>query len=606
MSKSKITKKNTTSLKNQSASRGRFIGLIVALCILVYGNSIGFYFTNWDDPVHVLENPDIKSLSAQNVSNIFSVNERYMYHPLTILSYAINYKFFALSPAGYHLFNLLLHIANALLAFYLLLFLLKNNIVALMASLLFAFHPLASEAVCWVSGRKDVLFTFFFLGSLLSYLKFAETKRTWLYIFSITLFIASMLSKPMAASLPLVLVLFDKYLNRPINLKTITEKIPYAALAVTIFLIPILHKANAPALPDSFSYSFTENYSVLNRILLSINALLFYPFRFLFPYGLTAYHGFPPLQNGSLPLQYFVMPFVLLLLIFVLTRYRNVFKELWFGLLFYAITILPVIHLVPYGTNIYLAERYSYIPMLGLVIVVAGFILKNINIPAIRNKVISIFVAAIAVLAIACINQNQTWKNTIALWDRNVEIYPDGFYGYFNRGNEYKRLNKQAEALADYNSSIKYNSKFMEAYYNRGNVHSDMGSNQDAIGDFTKAIELNPKYFVAYFNRGNSKAAINDFNGAIADYSLAIKIKPGYEEAFANRGNAKGMLKDYAGSIEDYNESIKLNPDNASAICNRALSKLNLNDKAGACADLQLAAQLGNEPAVNLFNNTCK
>ncbi|MBK7855240.1 MAG: glycosyltransferase family 39 protein [Bacteroidetes bacterium] len=136
-------------------------------------------------------------------------------------------------------------------------FILKNNTPALIGALLFALHPLASEPVCWVSGRKDVLFALFFLASLLSYLKFTETKSKLLYAISLVLFIASMLSKPMAATFPLVLVLFDRYLNRHINFKTIIEKIPFAIVAVAIFLIPIVHKANAPTLPDSFSYSLS-------------------------------------------------------------------------------------------------------------------------------------------------------------------------------------------------------------------------------------------------------------------------------------------------------------------------------------------------------------
>ncbi|MBK7855241.1 MAG: hypothetical protein IPJ79_10330 [Bacteroidetes bacterium] len=117
-------KKNSTpssAKKNgrQSTAKGNtlLIILLIAACLIVYGNSIGYNFTNWDDPVHVLENPDIKSLSAQNVLNMFSVNERYMYHPLTIISYVINYSFSGLSPGGYHFLNLLLHIGNALLFF---------------------------------------------------------------------------------------------------------------------------------------------------------------------------------------------------------------------------------------------------------------------------------------------------------------------------------------------------------------------------------------------------------------------------------------------------------------------------------------------------------
>lgn len=602
----KDNKRSTT--ESDSRNKLLLLGIIVGACLVVYGASVGFAFTNWDDPVHVLENPDIKSLSAESVARMFSPNERYMYHPLTVLSYTVNYKISALSPAGYHVLNLLLHIGTALLVFNLLLFLFKNNMVALAGTLLFALHPLASEPVCWISGRKDLLFGFFFIAGLLWYLRFTETKNKSNYIFSLLLFTASMLSKPMAASFPLVLFLFDKYFNRSLNGKTVMEKIPFAVVGILIFIVPVLHKEAMPATSDSFSYSFTENYSYVNRILLSINAFCFYPVRFLVPYGLTAYHGFPVLQNGLLPVQYFILPalLVIALLSFFLFRFKITWKRVSFGLLFYLLTIAPVVHLIPYGTNIYLAERYAYIPMLGFVFIFSGYILKYMQAPASRTRIIAFAATAIVIMSFITLNQNKTWKNSLTLWDKNIEIYPEGFYGYFNRGNEFKKQNQLPQALDDYNSSIQYNSRFMEAYYNRGNVQSDLGNNTDAISDFSKAIELNPKYFVAYFNRGNSKAALNNFKEAIDDYTLAINIKPNYEEAYANRGNAKGMLKDYAGSIEDYNQSIKLNPENASAICNRALSKLNLNDKTGACADLQLAAQMGNEPATNLFNNTCR
>ncbi len=581
---------------------------ILLFTLLVYSNSINNGFTNWDDDSHVTANDDIKSLSPASIGKMFKPTEKYMYHPITILSYAINYKFSGLKPKGYHVTNLLLHLLSVSLVFYIMFLLFKRTDTAAVTSLLFAIHPLTTEPVNWVTGRKDVLFAFFFLASLAGYLMYLnKNKNIGYYACSIVLFVLSMLSKPMAASLPVVLFLIDIYFSRKATLKVILEKIPFVVIAVVIVLIPILHAHHAPVNPDAFGYSFHKSVPFENRIFLSCFALIFYLIKFFIPSGLSAYHGFPPADNG-LPLLYYLSPALIFLIAFAAYKSGQYRKQVLFGLLFYLATIVLVVHLIPFGTNIYLAERYAYIPSFGIIFIAGSFYNKVIENAYSKNKKYTIAILSVVVIFFSYItyNQNKVWKDSTALWTNVIENAPDDFYGYFNRGNEEKRLTDTQGAITDYNEAITLNPGFMEAYYNRGIAKGDINDYKGAIADFTKAVDINPRYYVGWFNRGNSKAALQDFSGAIADYNEAIMLKADYKEAFSNRGNAKGAMKDFAGSIEDYNRVIVINPEEAQAYGNRGVSKLNLNDQEGACEDWRKAASLGDEHSDQMLQRFCK
>lgn len=590
--------------KNSTSNSYLLLGGVLLFTLFLFSDSVNHDFTNWDDPVHVIKNESIHSLSATSAGTMFKPNDQYMYHPLTILSYAINYSVSGLKPMGYHLTNLLFHLLNVVLVFSIFFLLFGNSKPAALASLLFAVHPLVSEPVNWVSGRKDVLFAFFFLSSLTCYIQFVKKKKGILYLFfSRILFLFAMLSKPMAASMPLVLILTDIYFNRKFSLRLMAEKIPFFLIAGLILLIPALHSASANHNPEVFSFSFHESFSLFNRIFLSINAAIFYLAKFIAPYNLSAYHGFPATTDQLLPVYYYLSPLLVIVLCFVIYKIKKFRKELVSGFLFYSVTILPVVHLVSYGTNIYLAERYAYIPILGFIFIIISIYTK-LNSPVKRNFGI-IILSSILIFSVITFRQNKTWKNSTALWTHVIAVYPNDFYGYFNRANEEKELKKDQEAIADFNKSIELNPKFMEAWYNRANVKSDGNDLIGAIADFSKAIELKPGYFVAWFNRGNAKAGMGDFKEAIADYNEALRLKPDYKEALSNRGNAKGVMKDFTGSIEDYNQVIRINPAEAEAYSNRGLSRFNLNDTTGACNDWQKATQLGNTPSKEMMERFC-
>ena len=207
--------------------------IILSLCLILAIPAISFFpslkndFLNWDDPQYVTENKMITELSWRNIETIFDSIYMGHYHPLTLLSYALEYRFFKLNPFAYHLTNLILHLINGLLVFWLIWMLKGGVLTSLVVSLLFGIHPLHVESVAWISERKDLLCSFFFLGSLVVYLTYLKTRRRRFYFLSLFLFLLSLLSKSMAVTLPLVLVLCDYLLDRKFDRKCLIEKIPF-------------------------------------------------------------------------------------------------------------------------------------------------------------------------------------------------------------------------------------------------------------------------------------------------------------------------------------------------------------------------------------------
>ncbi|HET6767293.1 MAG TPA: glycosyltransferase family 39 protein, partial [Chitinophagaceae bacterium] len=211
-----------------------FIILLISVVIYlpVYNNK----FLAWDDDVYIKNNPLIYSI---NLKDIFSQYVMGNYHPLTILTFAVEYQFFGLNETGYHAVNLFLHLTNVVLVFYSINLLINKPTVALITALLFGIHPLHVESVAWAAELKDLLYTFFFLASYILYLKYLTNQQKKLYIFSLLLFCLSLLSKAMAASLPVVMLLTDYFKGRKINAKTLLEKGPFILLSIGFGIVAI-------------------------------------------------------------------------------------------------------------------------------------------------------------------------------------------------------------------------------------------------------------------------------------------------------------------------------------------------------------------------------
>lgn len=583
---------------------------------------------DWDDYGYIKNNPLIFSI---NLKEIFSHNVMWNYHPLTITILAIEYHFFGLNPAGYHAVNLLFHLLNVVLVFYSVSLLSDKIEVALITSLLFGIHPIHVESVAWVAELKDVLYTFFFLSAYISYLKYLKEPKLKYYCIALLLFSASLLSKAMAASLPIVLLLTDYYKDRKISRKTLLEKVPFFLLAITFGIIAVYAQ-------DTSLGTQELGLTVLQRFVFACYGFITYLLKLVFPVHLSAFYPYPMFTAGEIPFVYYTyVMLVLALSVFIFYSIRFS-KKLVFSFGFYTVTIVMVLQLLPVG-NAVMADRYSYIPSIGIFYLIAEAMIVIWNK---KPKLVMIFLLGTVTFSFSLITFDRcgVWKNDLSLWNDVISQFQYAPVAYNNRGLAYLKQKEYDKAHEDFDNAIKQYPKYTQAYINRGNVLRNDNKFGEALNDYNAAIGLEPNYYKAYFNRGilflktsNNNQALEDFNMAIAlnkniteayvnrgiifmnekkydramaDYNKAIELNPNYTDAYINRGNLLTMEKNYEDAILNFSKAIQLNPQEATAFYNRGLTKFNSGDKDAACSDLKQAAALGYKPAIDAFSELCK
>lgn len=607
---------------------------VLILTALIYVRALYNGFASWDDDKYILNNDYIRDFSIQGFKAIFSSFYFSNYHPLTTLTYWVEYSLFGLNPLPYHLLNILLHLLNTWLVYKLAEKLSGKKITGLLVSLFFAVHPLHVESVAWTSERKDVLYTAFYLLSLLMYLNFLKAEnKTKHYIGALFLFICSLLSKSAAVTLPIILIAIDLYKGRKFTAKIIVEKIPFLLLSVLFGILAILSQQTTESISDlSLSYPF------IDRIFLIMYAVSFYIIKLFAPFGLSAMHYFPETHGGSLPWLYYASFPFLLILCWLVIRRNSFRKEILFGTGFFLITISVMIQLIPVGF-VLTAERYTYVAYIGLFYFIAQWIasMKSKQPRTIAVSTVIIFAVIFSYQSWARIG---VWKDGKTLFSDVIQKYPESFHAYWIRGNMKNNdeglqgalndFNKSLEcrpgfvfglinradvknklldykgALEDMNLAISEKDDVSEAYNNRGMAYDGLGDTVKALQDYNKAILINPKLAKAYNNRGVLKAYTGNTAGAQQDINMSISLDADNSDAYSNRGNLKAMLKDFKGSIEDFNYALKLKPNDKSAYYNRGISKLNLKDTTRACEDWNKALQLGNEAASQTIQQYCK
>ena len=263
------------------------IGLILIIAFASFSPCLRNSFVNWDDNGYVSDNTTLKPFSLSSVKIIFTSFNLGHYHPLTMLSYALEYQFFKLNPFGYHLDNLILHLLNCLLVFWLIFILSENIFISFLTAVLFGIHPLQVESVAWISERKNLLYAFFFLSAMLAYVFYIKSNRELKYYFlGLVLFIFSLLAKSMAVTLPLVLLLVDYFLNRKVGKAMFLDKIPFFILSLVFGIIAIFGVYSSGALRHENSYGLASILIVaahgvvfyLSKIFLPLKLSCLYPY----------------------------------------------------------------------------------------------------------------------------------------------------------------------------------------------------------------------------------------------------------------------------------------------------------------------------------------
>ena len=572
---------------------------IIVFTALIYFRALFNDFANWDDDIYIIQNHLIKKFTFCNIADIFTSFYMGNYHPLAMLTFLFEYTFFGLNPFSYHLLNVLLHLLNTWLVFKFIEQLSENKITALIVSLFFAIHPMHVESVAWISELKDVLYSAFYLLSLFVYLRYIKsTNNIKLYIGSLLLFVASLLSKSASVTLPVLLLAIDFYKGRTINTKMFLEKVPFLLLSLLFGILALLSQPIEKSATDLFA-----SYSFLQRIFIFSYTVSFYIIKIIAPFQLSVMHYLPMLKDGFLPWYYYAsLPFILFIIFSLFFRF-NFRKEIIFGLSFFLITVSVMLQIIPVGGSI-ASERYTYIPYIGL-FYIAGQLFSYLKRHKLRKALfilISLFVIMFSYQTWVRIG---VWKNGEVLFSDSIKKYPDIYFGYWTRGIFRNGEGNLKGALQDYNKSIGKNPVFADAYYDRGVTYSSLGDIQSALRDYNNAIKLNPAYADAYLNRGMLYDGLGKADSAMYDFNMTILLKPAFAKAYNNRAVLKAKSGDLTGALQDINKAISLMPDYAEAYSNRGNIKAIQNNHTDACEDWKKAVELGYGAASQIVNKYC-
>lgn len=528
--------------------------IIIILSFTAYIPALNAKLLAWDDDIYILNNPMIIGFNFDNIKTIFSSFYYGLYHPLTILTWNIEHSLVEFKPWLYHFNNVAIHLINTYLVYILFKkYIFKNFNIAFIVSILFGLSTIHVESVAWITERKDVLYTMFYLLALIQYLKFSEKRTVKLYAFSLIFFVLSLLSKGMAITFPIVIILIDYLQNKNIlNIKLLLEKIPFLLLSLAFGIINIL------AQKDFFGEK-PNIYNFFEQITFSAYAYLQYIFKSVIPYNLSAFYPYPKETGEGMAFIYIAsLIFTLLIIGFTIWALIKNKRKIVFGIIFFTINIVFVLQLFMHNTEAIMSDRYPYLASIGLYLLI-GLLYIYIKDNYIKYKKLSeyIFYVLIITISISTFNRNKVWQNDLSLFTDVLKKQPTAY-------------------IAANNIGMYYNNK---------------ANTKDAIKYFSKAIEINPKFSDAYSNRGAILYQQNSINKALNDLNYAIKLNSNNSKALLNRGNIHYSKGEYKKALADYNKSIDLSPNNCKAHINRGLLYCQTLEVKKAKKDLDFAKQ---------------
>jgi len=535
-----------------------YIIFIVVICtVAIYFNSLNNNFVSLDDNVYVYNNYLFNNSLSDNLAYFFTNQYNGHYHPLTMLSYAFQYKYSGLNATLYHLFNLVFHILSVVIVFYIVYSFIRRIDIAAVVTLLFGIHPMNIEAVSWISARGSVMYSFFYLTALLCYIYYLNSNGKLKYlIFSLILFILSMLSKSAAVTLPILFICIDIYYKRKYDKRTVLEKIPFFLLSVVFGMIALYSAREFGSL-----FMAEDKYSGFDRLFMLSYSIVFYLKNFFYPSGFTAMHFNPSKTDGMLPFEYYIAPFIIIIIIGIIVFSKRSRKNMVFGLVFFLISLSVFLQVLPVGNTIF-SERYAYVPYIGLFIIMGNYIntIRNLKIKSYsiaKKYLYFILMIYIMFLSFTAWKRNEVWKNSVTLYSDMIKRYPNDYYGYYGLGNARIAEKKYNEALNNYNKALdlKQNAK---SFHARGVVNKYLKRVDHAIADYNMAIKLDPYLIEAYYNRAILYFELQNYNLSLSDYNMAIKFKPLFAKAYNNRGNTKFMMNDKTGACNDWQKALEL------------------------------------------------
>ena len=562
---------------------------LVAATILVYQQAWHAGYI-WDDDVYVTEN---KLLTAPDgLRRIwFSFDSPSQYFPLVYTTFRLEHALWGLQPAGYHWVNILLHAANALLVWRLLLALRVPG--AWLAAAIFALHPVQVESVAWITERKNVLMGFFFLLSLVAWVKFVDTpsNRRWkLYALALVFYALALFSKTTACTLPaaLLLVLWLKKIR--IDWRRLGQIAPFVALGIGMGLVTIWwERYHQGTQGEQFAIGLPERFLVASR------ALWFYAGKLLFPANLIFSY---PRWAISLekPLDYaWIVAAAGLAAVISFTRQR-LGRGPEVAVLFFATTLSPVLGFIMLYTFRYsfVADHYVYLASIGPVALAVAGITRAFDVfgRKIRRWQGALGGALLLCLGLLTWRQCAMYTDSDTLWWTTISKNPDSWMAHNNIAISLLRKGELEEAVAHYNKALDLNPGYGEAHYNLANSLLRLGRVDEAIAHYEKALEINPNNLSAHYNLAAAFVQSGKMDAAIEHYNIVLERDPNQAAAHNNLGAALNRVGRMDEAVTHYLKALELNPDNAEAHYNLGNTLLQMERVDEALAHYEKALEL--------------
>ena len=622
--------------------------LLVVATLAVYWQVLDNGFVNYDDDMYVTENIRVqKGVTFDNLTWTVISTDASNWHPLTWISHMIDCQLYGLNPKGHHLTSLLFHVANTLLLLLILVRMTGALWQSSFVAALFAIHPLHVESVAWVAERKDVLSTLFMMLTVWAYLLYVKKGKVRRYLLVVLFFVLGLMSKPMLVTLPFILLMLDFWplgrlchIHESLNVVTgqqtnerlgifrlLWEKVPFFALTVVSSVVTFIVQERSGAV------KLLEQHSIQTRIINAFVAYIEYIVNMIWPVKLAVLYPHP---GNSLPLWKGVVAGLALVLITILViRKARKVPYLAVGWFWYVVTLIPVIGIVQVGSQA-MADRYTYITLIGLFVIIAWGANDLLSKWPNRKKWLGTLAAILLpVLIVLTWKQVQYWENSITLFkhtlkhtSNNVIIHnnlgtvlgkqgrieeaiehylqalrlkPDYAKAHSNLGAAYDNSGMYKEAIEAYKKAIRINPDYAEPHYNLGLAYVNSGKYKEAIEAYKQALRINPDYAEAHSNLGLAYFNSGKYKEAIEACKKAIRIDPDYAKAHLGLGVTYGKLGKYKEAIDAFKQVVRIDSDYADAHLNLGVAYLSLNDRGSALEQYKILKSLDSKLANVLF-----
>ncbi len=549
--------------------------VLVIMVAAVYMQVGNHEFSTFDDPSYVTENSHVATgITGKNIIWAFTSVHSANWHPVTWLSHMVDAQLYGMNPRGHHLTSVAIHAIATVVLFLLLYRITGARWQSSFVAALFALHPLHVESVAWVAERKDVLSGFFWFLTLFLYSEYASKRKPVLYILTLASFVLGLMAKPMLVTLPLVMLMLDywplgRYKSEEMGKGVGPQSGRKSVLAALVKeKIPFLLCSLLSAGVTIYAQKKVESIASLEIVPLGFrieNALIVYVTyirKTLWPDDLAVLYPIP----SSFPLwQAIGSLFIILLISFAVVWARHRRPYIAVGWFWYLVTLVPVIGIIQVGSQS-MADRYTYIPHIGLFIIVAWGI-PDLTAGLKYRKALLALLAGAVISASAAMTWQQLgyWRDSVYLFRRALQITPGKSIIHNSLGYALFQKGDLDAAIQEYQEALRTNPDFANTHFNLGLAHARKGNWDAAIKEYQEALRLKPNYSEAHTNLGVTLADTGNSDAAIMEYMEALKINPDDATTHNNLGIILVRKGDLDAAIQEFQATLNINPSHASA-----------------------------------------